>query len=57
MNNKIESIVIVTSKVGSVATLRFTDPKVDKIFSTQDASEDSKNKLYKKVVGYVQGLK
>lgn len=49
--NKIQSIVIVKWPAGYVATLRFSEPKFDKIFSSS-----SHNGIYSIVQGYVKGI-
>ena len=41
MNNKIESVVIVTNEHGSIASLRFTNSKDDR-----DISSPSKSSIY-----------
>lgn len=49
--NKIDSIVIVKWPEGFVATLRFTDPKLDKIFSSSN-----KNGIYSIINSYVKAI-
>lgn len=49
--NKIESIVIVKWPQGYVATLRFNDAKLDKIFSS-----GNRNGIYSIINSYVKGI-
>ena len=49
--NKIESIVIVKWPAGYVATLRFSDPSLDKIFSSPNH-----NAIHSIIRGYIKRI-
>lgn len=54
--SKLESVVIVKGEHGSVATIRFEDYKDDKIISSSNNSQKSKETLYKLVEQHVEGV-
>lgn len=49
MANQVESVVIVTNRYGSIATMRFSDPKTDRIISSSN-----KPILYTQIEKYVK---
>lgn len=49
MKNRVESIVIVDNNFGSTATIRFNDPRTDRIISTSKSGEGWKERFYRRV--------
>lgn len=54
--SKLESVVIVHNPLGSVATIRFSNYKNDKILSVTGRTEKAKNTLYALIEQHVQGV-